>query len=117
MSPRLWQDRLQDILDAIAEIELFLQGVSADQFSADAKTLKAVIANLTIIGEAANHIPPTISIEHPEVPWGYMRAMRNRMVHAYFHVDPQIVWDTCKEDLPQVVEPLKSMLAQYPPLV
>src|SRR5947207_1440906 len=52
-----WQDRVQHILDAIAEIATFIGGMSCDEFLADAKTLKAVTANLTIIGEAARHIP------------------------------------------------------------
>lgn len=57
MSVRTWQERIEDILDAIAEIERFITGLSRDQFLVDAKSLKAVVADLTIIGEAAAHVP------------------------------------------------------------
>ena len=76
MSPRSWQERIQDILDAIAEIEAFAAGMSRDQFLADPKTLKAVAADLTIIGEAARHVPQAVFQAHPEIPWPLITGMR-----------------------------------------
>ena len=110
MSLRSSQERVRDILDAVDEIRHFISGMNREQFLDDAKTLKAVVADLTIIGEAARHIPdPTIQA-HPEIPWALMRAMRNRIVHGYYRVDPVIVWDTCQNDLALVVEPLRKLL-------
>ena len=111
MSPRIWQERVQDILDAVAEIAAFISGMTFDQFHADARTLKAVTADLSIIGEAARHVPDAIATAHPEIPWPLMCGMRNRILHEYFRVDPKIVWDTCQQDLPLLVEPLKQILA------
>ena len=67
MSLRSWQERIEDILAAIAEIGSFMAGMNREQFLADAKTLKAVVADLTIIGEAARHIPEAVLQAHPEV--------------------------------------------------
>ena len=110
MSSRKWQRRIEDILDAIAEIQAFTAGATLEQFRTDAKTLKAVAADLVIIGEAANHIPDDIQDGHNDVPWVLMRAMRNRVVHSYFDVDPDILWDTVHSDLPKLVDPLKKLL-------
>lgn len=110
MSPRDWRNRIEDILDAISEIQSFVGGASLEQFKSDAKTLKAVAADLMIIGEAANHIPEDVQEAHADVPWLVMRAMRNRVVHVYFDIDPDILWDTVQADLPKLVGPLRTML-------
>lgn len=110
MSPRSGRERVQDILDAIAEIQSFVAGLSRDQFLCDAKTLKAVAANLIIIGEASRHLPETLIQAHPNIPWPLMRGMRNRIVHGYFQIDAAIVWDTCQMDLAPLVEPLTKIL-------
>lgn len=110
MSSREWRHRIEDILDAITEIHTFTEGATLEQFSADAKTLKAVAADLMIIGEAANHVPEDVQEAHQDVPWFVMRAMRNRIVHVYFDIDADILWDTVQHDLPNLVEPLKRLL-------
>lgn len=112
MSPRKWEHRLQDIVDAIAEIHSFVGSLEFDQFRSDAKTLRAVGADLMIIGEAANHIPGEIEEANPDIPWHLMRALRNRLVHAYFDIDARIVWDIIQNDLPQLVEPLKKLRSE-----
>ena len=114
MSPRSGRERIQDILDAIAEIQTFVSGLSRAEFLGDAKTLKAVVANLVIIGEAARHVPDDVIQAHPDVPWPLMRGMRNRIIHAYYQVDATIVWDTCQSDLAPLMEPLQRILASLP---
>ena len=81
-----------------------------DEFAGDPKTLRAVIGDFIVIGEAAAAVPAEIASRHDRVPWAVMRAMRNTLVHAYFDVDPRVVWDTIHEDLPNIVAPLQSML-------
>ena len=110
MSSRDWLHRIEAILGAISEIQTFASGATLEQFRTDAKTLKAVAADLMIIGEAANHVPEDVQESHPDVPWSVMRAMRNRIVHAYFDIDPDILWDTVQHDLPKLVEPLNRLL-------
>ena len=110
MSPRDWKERIQDILDAIAEIEIFTQGMDFDAFKTDTKTMRAVELNMIAIGEAANRIPEAVEGKHPQIPWSLMRAMRNRLVHVYFEVDEKLLWDTVKNDLPLLINPLRSIL-------
>ena len=109
MSPRSWRERIEDILDAIAEIQAFTQSMSFEQFQNDPKTIKAVALDFVVIGEAAGHIPEDVVDAHSEIAWSFMRGMRNRLVHDYFGMDPEIIWDTVKNDLPPLVEPLKRI--------
>jgi uncharacterized protein with HEPN domain len=110
VSPRDWKERVQDILDAIAEIQAFTHGMDFDTFRADAKTVKAVELDFIVLGEAANQIPDEVEDKYPEVPWSLMRAMRNRLVHVYFSVDERLLWETIQNDLPVLVPALQSLL-------
>jgi uncharacterized protein with HEPN domain len=83
-----------------------------ETFAADTKAIKAVELDLIIIGEAASHISPEVQRDHPQIPWNLMRAMRNRLVHVYFSVDPRIIWDTIRNDLPPLAQSLQSVLDQ-----
>jgi uncharacterized protein with HEPN domain len=112
MSPRDWKDRIRDILDAIAEIQAFTHGMDFDAFRNDLKTLKAVELDFIVIGEAANQIPEEVEGMNPEVPWLLMRAMRNRLVHVYFSVSAQLLWDTIQNDLPLLISPLETLLTK-----
>jgi uncharacterized protein with HEPN domain len=98
------------MLEAIAEIQSFCAGMNLETFAADSRTRKAVIADFAILGEAATRVPPSVVVAHPDVPWSVMRAMRNRLVHAYFDVDPAILWETVRDDLPGLVAPLTALL-------
>jgi uncharacterized protein with HEPN domain len=79
-------------------------------FSVDAKTVKAVVADFAIIGEAARHIPPDVTAAHPEVPWRAIADMRNVVVHAYFSVEPKVLWETIQNDLPRLTATVERML-------
>lgn len=110
MSSEAWKDRVEDILDAIAEIQAFTAGMDLEIFRGDPKTIKAVELNFIIVGEAASHIPIDVQDRLPEIPWQYMRSMRNRLVHVYFAVDPKILWDAIQNDLQPLIIPLKALL-------
>jgi uncharacterized protein with HEPN domain len=109
MSPRSWKERIDDVLEAIAEIQEFTRSMTFEQFRDDPKTLKAVALDFVVIGEAAAHVPDDVADSHPEVAWNLMRGMRNRLVHDYFSLDAEIVWDTLRNDLPPLLEPLKRL--------
>ncbi len=94
------------MLDAAKEIQTFVQGMDFETFKDDIKTIRSVELNFIIIGEAAALIPQDIQVAHSKIPWHLIRGMRNRLVHAYFEVDPRLVWDTIQYDL----EPLSSAL-------
>ena len=110
MSPRRWDERVHDILGAIGEIHAFVGGMTFDEFKDDLKTMRAIELNFIIIGEAASAIPDDIQNKHPEIPWHLMRALRNRLVHAYFSISPRILWDTIEQDLPPVAAALEKLL-------
>lgn len=111
MPPRDWKLRIADILDAIAAIQEFTHDLDYDAFVSDRKTVDAVLRNLTVIGDAATYVPDDIVALHPEVPWREMRDMRNIVVHAYFGVNPRIVWDTIQMNLPPLVPLLRRLLS------
>jgi uncharacterized protein with HEPN domain len=96
-------DYLDHILQAIERIERYTSGKNEAAFLQDEQLQDAVIRNIEILGEAANNVKkadPLLTDSHPEVPWLVMVAMRNRVSHAYFSVDHEIVWTTICNDLP-----------------
>ena len=110
MSPRTWKERIEDILEAIAEIGRFTAGMDFETFQEDPKTIKAVALDFVVIGEAASHVPDDVADGHPEIAWRLMRGIRNRLVHDYFGMDPEIIWTTLQNDLPPLLEPLEKLL-------
>ena len=99
MPSRDWQNRIRDVLDAIAEIQEFTSGMTFEQFQTDRKTVGAVLYNLAIIGEAVRAIPAELESAHPDIPWDDVRGMRNVVIHEYFQVNLSIIWQTIREDL------------------
>ena len=81
-----------------------------DTFKRDEKSIRAVEMNFIIIGEAASHITEEIEEKYPTIPWNLMRAMRNRIVHAYFNVDEKLMWDTITNDLPPLIPELEQLI-------
>lgn len=115
MSSRTWLQRVQDILDAIESIQACVSDKTFGEFSADTVLVKAVLYDFIVIGEAAIAIPPEVRAQSPALPWRLMGDMRNVMAHEYFRVEPQIVWDTIHNNLPDLVEPLQQLLARKDP--
>ena len=109
MPPRDWSHRIDDILAAIEKIQRFTAGLDLRSFQADEKTRDAVIRNLTVIGEAALHLPETVKAGHPEIPWREMQGIRNIVVHEYFGVSDEILWETILTDLPTLLAPLRAL--------
>lgn len=93
---------IEDILAAIVKIESYTHGVHRETFLADDKTIDAVVRNLEIIGEAARRMPAEFVTAHPDIPWQQIAGLRNRIVHEYFGLDLEIVWQIVGRDLPQL---------------
>jgi len=87
---RNWQNRVRDVLTAIVEIQEFAGEMTFDQFAGDRKTIRAVLYNLAIIGEAFRDMPLELEASHPEIPWNDVRGMRNIVIHEYFQVNLSI---------------------------
>lgn len=83
---------LTDILTAIEDIESFTHALDADGFTADRKTMLAVQASLSHIGEAVKGLPPEVRSRHPGVAWPRIMGLRNILVHEYFRSDADILW-------------------------
>ena len=110
MPPREWKLRIGDILDSIAAIQEYVRGMDYGAFRQDRKTIDAVVRRFTIIGEAATNIPSEITDKYLQVPWRQMRDMRNIVVHAYFGVNTEVLWDTVRNDLPPLVPALEDIM-------
>ncbi|MFP3868202.1 MAG: DUF86 domain-containing protein [Desulfobacteraceae bacterium] len=107
----MWRDDayLLDILLAARKIVRFSQGYDAKKFNADEVMQHAVMRLIQIIGEAARKISPAYKDAHPQIPWTQIIDMRNRLVHEYFRVETDIVWEVVEKDIPALIpliEPL-----------
>jgi uncharacterized protein with HEPN domain len=97
-------DYLEHIAAAVARVAEYVEGFDYARFRLDTLRQDAVARNIEIIGEAATQLhnaDPAYTEAHPEVPWEFMRRMRNIAAHEYWRVDLAIVWDTVKQDLPK----------------
>jgi uncharacterized protein with HEPN domain len=91
---------LQDILDAIERIEKYVVDVSFEEFSRHHLLQDGVVLRLEMIGEACNGLSDHFQDAHPEIPWGQIVGMRNRLAHGYFDINLRVVWDAATVDLP-----------------
>ncbi len=107
---REYTDYLQDIIEAIAKAESFVDDMALEDFKKDDKTIYAVIRALEVIGEAVKKVPSTVRQKHKNIPWKEMAGMRDKLIHEYFGVKPNVVWRTVKRDLPEVKPLLKAIL-------
>ena len=100
---------LQHIRDAIGKIFRFTKG-GKEEFLTDDKGQDAVIRNLEIIGEAVKNISKAFREKHSDIPWKQIAGMRDEMIHEYFGVDLDIVWNVVVKDLPLLKERLNKIL-------
>jgi len=100
---------LDDIRQSMDKIEQYTTGTLFDTFSKDQKSVDAVVRNLEIIGEAANRLPANFKEEHPEIDWHKIVGLRHRIVHEYFGIDIQIVWQILRKDLPALRKTLSKI--------
>lgn len=107
---RIYSDFVKDILNSINETEEFVEGMSYEEFVADQKTVNAVIRSLEVLGEAAKNIPDSLRKEYPQIPWSKTAGMRDKLIHEYFGVDLEIVWQVVHKDLPPIKPDIERML-------
>ncbi len=107
---RNYSDFLQDILDAIAEIESFTAGVDFQSFQANREKSLAVVKLLEIIGEAVKKIPIAKRQNYSEIPWKAVAGMKDILVHEYWQVDTAVVWATVQDSLPLLKTVIIDML-------
>lgn len=92
----------EDIIKAIEKIEQYTQDITYVDFCERTVIVDAVVRNLEIIGEAANKIPKEYQEKYPYIEWRQMIGFRNILIHNYFEVDVESVWDTIKKNIPHL---------------
>jgi uncharacterized protein with HEPN domain len=90
---------LDDIREAIQAIREYTEGLTFESFSADRKTIDAVIRNLEIIGEAAKNLPEEFKAMSGDIEWRKIVGLRNLLIHEYFGVSKPVVWDIVQNKL------------------
>ena len=104
---------LQHILESIFEIEKYIKDMSEDQFIRSTQVQDAVIRRLEIIGEAAKNIPKTFKIKYDFIPWKKVTGSRDMLIHNYFEVDLESVWDTVTKDIPKLKQDINKILEKF----
>ncbi len=103
---------LDHMIDAACQVCGYLEGMSREDFLHDKRTQQAVILNIVILGEAATKLlkdyEPFLE-GHPDVPWRSMKGMRNRIAHGYFDINLDVVWETARTALPELLLKLPAI--------
>jgi len=109
MSERGIGDIIQDMLEAAQRAVDYCSGIDYRIFVSDYKTQDAVIRNIEILGEASKLLPMDFREKNAIVPWNNIAGMRDKLIHHYFGVNIDIVWDVVQSDLPTLIESLKTI--------
>jgi uncharacterized protein with HEPN domain len=108
--PRDSRVYLEDILEAIARIQRYTEGLSRDAFADDERTVDAIVRNLEVIGEAVKQLPAEVRLRAPAVEWQKIAGLRDILIHQYFGIDIEIVWDVVQTKLPDLRAAVLSIL-------
>lgn len=108
----MWRDDalLLDMLLAAKELRHFTKGTSFEQFNSDKLLQHATARLIEIIGEAARNVSAEFKAAHPEIPWPGIIGVRHHLVHEYFRVAPDKVWEVVKDDLPELIAALEPLV-------
>lgn len=112
MSKIVDSTRLQHMLEAATEACEMIADATRISLDTDRKLSLALVRLIEIVGEAAANVSKDQQSQLSEIPWRSMVGMRNRIIHAYFDVDLDIVWKTVTEDLPPLIDELERILAE-----
>ena len=105
------EDRIRHMLEAALKASEFSKGRTRADLDADEQLTLSLVHLLEIVGEAAGKVSQDFRRAHPEIPWNRISGIRNRLVHGYFDIDMEIVWETVTTRLPELIAQLKKLLA------
>lgn len=103
---------LEDISERIEKINLYIEGMSFEDFKKDDKTVSACIREIEVIGEATKQIPKEITEKFNDLPWSLMAKMRDKLIHWYFEIDEEIVWKVAVDKLPSIKEQIDNIISE-----
>ncbi|MCP4108068.1 MAG: DUF86 domain-containing protein [Desulfobacteraceae bacterium] len=109
MSEKTDSDFLIHIAEAAGRASSYTEEMTCENFLEDTKTQDAVIRNIEIIGEAVKNLSDEIRNKYPEIPWKELAGMRDRLIHQYFGVNLDIVWNVAKDELPEILLRIKEI--------
>ena len=110
MSKRGDKELLSDIRESCKRIEIYIENKTYENFLEDIKTQDAIVRNLEIIGEASRNISDRLKESYPGILWKDLAALRNRLIHQYFGVNYDIVWDIIKREIPEIKIEIEKIL-------
>lgn len=110
--PRDFRVYLEDILGAIGKIKRYTKELSKQAFAGDDKTLDAVVRNLEVIGEAAKQLPADLRAREPGIDWQKIAGLRDVLIHQYFGIDVDILWDVIQNKLPALEAAVAALLRE-----
>ena len=105
--------RLRHMLDSVNAILSFVEGKDRASLDSNRLLLSGIIRELEILGEAAGKISQETQDRFPHMPWKQVIGMRNRLIHAYFDVDHDIIWKTIQNSLPILSEELTIIISDW----
>lgn len=104
--------RVRHMLDAIESARRFTERRQREDLDTDEMLLFAVIRAIEILGEAAGKVGEDVRSRSPSIPWSAIVAMRNRLIHGYFDIDTEVVWNTVSTELPRIEPALRTLLSE-----
>lgn len=102
--------RIRHMIEAAETAGRFIAGQAREALDSDQMLLFALVRAVEIVGEAASRVSPETQTEIPSVPWPQIRGMRNRLIHAYFDIDHDVLWITVTQELPPLIPLLTDAL-------
>lgn len=114
MSDRVknWTIYVRDMVEFINNVESYTQGFTKSSFKNSRITYDATVRNIELIGEAASKVPTEIQARYTNIPWRLLIATRNRLIHGYFGIDDDILWDIVSNDLTSLKDELRILLEE-----
>ena len=107
---RDYRVHLDDILGAIRKIGLYTAGLTCNDFESNEQVFDAVIRNLEIIGEAVKNVPDDVRSRQPDVEWKKIAGLRDILIHHYFGIDAEMIWDIVQNKIPDLEQRVRELL-------